>query len=173
MAKPSSQEDEDMIRIAQIINTRGLKGECKVKLFTDQDDIRFQSGNHLYLKDHKKLTVKKYSVYKGFGYVQFDEITTIEQAEALKGHELFLPKEELNELEEDEFYYHELQDCHVFNQQGEDTGIVSAILETGANLVLRVKNGEQEYLLPFVNAFVKEVDPKEKKIVIEEMDGLR
>lgn len=106
-----------MIRIAQIINTRGLKGECKVKLFTDQDDIRFQKGNHLYLKDHKKLTVKNYSVYKGFGYVQFDEITSIEQAEALKGQELFLPKEELNELEEDEFYYHELQDCHVFNQQ--------------------------------------------------------
>ncbi len=162
-----------MIRIAQIINTRGLKGECKLKLFTDQADIRFQKGNHLYLKDHRKLTVKNYSTYKGFGYVLFDEITSIEQAEELKGQELYLPKEELTELEEDEFYYHELEGCHVFNQHGEDTGVVTAILETGANLVLRVKKGDQEYLLPFVNAFVKEVDPDQKRIVMEEMDGLR
>lgn len=162
-----------MIRIAQIINTRGLKGECKLKLFTDQDDLRFVKGKPMYLDETRKLTVKSYSTYKGFGYVYFDEITSIEQAEALKGKTLYLPKEELSELEEDEFYYHELDGCHVFNEKGEDTGVVTDILETGANLVLRVKNGEQQYLLPFVNAFVKEVDPKEKKIVIEEQAGLR
>lgn len=162
-----------MIRIAQIINTRGLKGECKLYLFTDQDDIRFQKGNHLYTQDHRKLTVDRYSVYKGFGYVFFKEITTIEEAEKLKGQVLGLPKEELTELEEDEFYYHELMDCEVFNQNGESTGKVKDILETGANLVLRVVQGDKQYLLPFVDAFVEEVDRKNKKIIIEEMEGLR
>lgn len=162
-----------MIRIAQVINTRGLKGECKLYLFTDQDEIRFQKGNHLYTSDHRKLTVDRYSVHKGFGYVFFKEITTIEEAEKLKGQILGLPKEELTDLEEDEFYYHELIDCEVFNQYGESTGHVSAILETGANLVLRVVQGDKQYLLPFVNAFIKEVDSDHKKIVIEELEGLR
>lgn len=162
-----------MIRIAEIINTRGLKGECKLKLFTDQDDVRFQKGNALYLDPQTKLTVKNYSTYKGFGYVQFEEITSLEQAEKLKTRTLYLPKEELTELEDDEFYYHELNGCHVYNQNGEDTGVVSDILETGANLVLRVKNENGQYLLPFVGAFVVEVDPEAKKIVIEEQEGLR
>ncbi|UNT95709.1 ribosome maturation factor RimM [Allobaculum mucilyticum] len=162
-----------MIRIAKIINTRGLKGECKVMLFTDQDDLRFQKGNPLYLKDGKKLIVENYSVYKGFGYVRFEGITTLEQAEALKNEELYLPPEELTELEEDEYYYHELNGCEVYTEEGEDTGKVVDILETGANLVLRVRSQSGQYLLPFVNAFVLDVDPKEKKIVIRDMDGLR
>lgn len=162
-----------MIRIAQIINTRGLKGECKLKLFTDSDLVRFARGNTLYLDEKTKLTVEKYSNYKGFGYVYFTQVKSIEEAEKLKGKTLYLPKEELHELEEDEFYYHELEGCKVINEKGEETGIVTDILETGANLVLRVKNGDKQYLLPFVDAFVKDVNPESKTIVIEEMDGLR
>lgn len=162
-----------MIRIAQIINTRGLKGECKLRLFTDQDDIRFQKGNHLYTEDGKKLTVERYSLYKGFGYAFFKEISSIEEAEKLKGQILGLPKEELTDLEDDEFYYHELMGCHVYNEQGEDTGEVVAILETGAHLVLRVKDKETQYLLPFVEAFVLDVDVVNKTITIKEQEGLR
>lgn len=162
-----------MIRIAKIINTRGLKGECKLMLFTDQDALRFSKGNTLYLEDGRKLTVEKYSVYKGFGYAYFKEVTSIEQAEELKNQTLYLPEDELSELEEDEYYYHQLNGCIVYTEQGEDTGKVVDILETGANLVLRVRNEQGQYLLPFVSAFVKEVDPDEKKIIIEDMDGLR
>ncbi len=162
-----------MIRIAEVINTRGLKGECKLRLFTDQEDLRFQKGNHLYTQEGQKLTVERYSVYKGFGYAFFKEISSIEEAEKLKGQMLGLPKEELTQLEEDEYYYHELMGCHVYNEQGQDTGKVIAILETGANLVLRVQGKEKQYLLPFVDAFVLEVDPLNKIITIQEQEGLR
>ena len=40
-----------MIRIAKIINTRGLKGECKLNLYTDQPEVRFSKGNTLYLEE--------------------------------------------------------------------------------------------------------------------------
>ncbi len=162
-----------MIRIAKIINTRGLKGECKLMLFTDSDELRFSKGNRLYLENGKTLTVDNYSVYKGFGYARFSEITSIEQAEELKNQTLYLPEEELPELEDDEFYYHQLNGCTVYTTEGENTGKVVDILETGANLVLRVRGENGQYLLPFVGAFVKEVDPDEKKIVIEDMAGLR
>ncbi|MDE5757162.1 MAG: ribosome maturation factor RimM, partial [Allobaculum sp.] len=69
--------------------------------------------------------------------------------------------------------YHELMGCHVYNEQGEDTGEVVAILETGANLVLRVQDKEKQYLLPFVEAFVLDVDVVNKTITIKEQEGLR
>ncbi|MGM9960439.1 MAG: ribosome maturation factor RimM [Allobaculum sp.] len=163
-----------MIRIARIINTRGLKGECKLDLYTDQPEVRFEKGNTLYLEEKTPLTVVKYSEYKGFGYAMFEEITSIEQAETLKNKTLYLPEEELGELEdEDEFYYSQLQGCTVYNQNNENIGKVVDILETGANLVLRVQEKDKSYLLPFVKAHVKSVDPETKTIVIEEMAGLR
>lgn len=163
-----------MIRIAKIINTRGLKGECKLNLYTDQPEVRFSKGNTLYLEEKTPLTVVKYSEYKGFGYVFFEEITSIEQAETLKNQTLYLPEDQLGDLEdEDEFYYSQLNGCTVYNQNHENIGQVVDILETGANLVLRVQEGDKTYLLPFVKAHVKAVDTENKTIEIEEMAGLR
>lgn len=164
-----------MIRIAQIINTRGLKGECKLYLYTDEACDRFRKGNVLYLDDKTPLTVASYSEYKGFGYARFEEITSLEQAETLKGKTLYLPKEKLPEPDEDEFYYHQLIGLEVYNQEGEYTGEVSDILETGANIVLRVKNKKdgKMFLLPFAGQFVKDVDLENHRLVFEEMEGLR
>lgn len=50
-----------MIRIAKIINTRGLKGECKVFLHTDEDETRFSKGQRLFLDEKTPLTVASYS----------------------------------------------------------------------------------------------------------------
>jgi 16S rRNA processing protein RimM len=166
---------EEMVNVATIINTRGLKGECKLYLHTDEDEERFQKGNVLLLDGKTPLTVKSYSVYKSFGYVFFEEIPSIEQAEKLKNHKLLLKKEDLPQADENEYYYHELSGCQVVNEEGKDLGTVSDILETGANLVLRVKEegAEKTWLLPFVDAFVIDVDRKDKKIIIREMEGLR
>lgn len=162
-----------MIKVAKIINTRGLKGECKLYLYTDDAAHRFENGRVLYLDEKTPVTVKGYSENKGLGYVKLEGVDTIEAAEKLKGKSLYLPMSDLPETEDGEYYYHELMDCHVFNEAGEDTGVVSDILETGANLVLRVSQGKESYLLPFVEAFVKDVFPEEKKITIQEMEGLR
>ncbi len=162
-----------MIKVGTIINTRGLKGECKIYLVTDDVEHRFAKGRKLFLEDGSSLSVCSFQVQKGFGYAKFEEITSIEQAERLKNQSLWIPKENLPQLDQDEFYYHELMDCKVYNQNQEYLGNVVDILETGANIVLRVQNENTSFLLPFVKAFVPEVDRINKTIIIEEMDGLR
>lgn len=163
-----------MIKVAQIINTRGLKGECKLYLYTDDTEHRFEKGRVLYMDKNTPITVRSFSTSKGLGYAKFEGIDTIEQAEKLKGKYLWIKKEDLPETDEDEYYYHELNGCQVFNEKGEDTGTVVDILETGANIVLRVqKEDGSSYLLPFVDAFVDDVDIDNKKITITEMEGLR
>lgn len=162
-----------MIQTAKIINTRGLKGECKLYLYTDEPEHRFEKGRTLYLEDGLPLTVEKFSIYKGLGYAFFKGVDTIEEAEKLKNKILYTRPEDIPEAEDGEYYYHQLAGCKVFNDEGEELGTVSDILETGAHLVLRVTGGEKDFLLPFVDAFVTDVDVHEKKMHIKEMEGLR
>lgn len=162
-----------MINVGKIINTRGLKGECKVYLYTDDPMHRFEKGRILYLDEKQPVTVENFSMSKGLGFVRFKEINTVEQADALRGKVLYIDEMDLPEKDEDEFYYHELVGCKVLNQDGEDTGTVTDILETGAHLVLRVSKDDQSYLLPFVKAHVTDVNLENKTITIEEMEGLR
>ena len=150
----------------------GLKGECKLYIHTDQPQERFKKGNILYLQDGTELEVISYREQKGFGYCKFVGVDTIEKAEALKTKEVFIKKSDLLKSE-DEYYYYELVDCKVFNEQEEYLGKVSDILETGANLVLRIQDGKKSFLLPFVDAFLIDVDIEQKKITIKEMEGLR
>lgn len=163
-----------MIKVGTIINTHALKGECKIYLVTDDPQHRFQKGRTLYFKDGTPIVVNKFRMQKGLGYCFFEGIDSIEKAEQLKTKELFIKKEDLPELEEDgSFYYHELMDCTVFNENEEELGTVTDILETGANLVLRVSKGKSSFLLPFVDAFIQVVDVENKEIEIKEMEGLR
>lgn len=106
-----------MIKVAQIINTHGLKGECKLYLVTDDPQHRFEKGRVLHLEDGRTLTVVRYREQKGFGYCYFEGIDSIEKAEQLKTKDLFIAQEDLPELEEGQYYYHELMHCTVYNEK--------------------------------------------------------
>ncbi|MCI9041185.1 ribosome maturation factor RimM [Dubosiella newyorkensis] len=162
-----------MIKVAKIINTHGLKGECKLYLITDEAEHRFEKGRTLYIDEKEPIVVERFRMQKGFGYAYFKGIETIEQAEALKGKSLYFPIEDLPELSDDEFYYHELVDCTVYNENGEELGKVVDILETGPNIVLRIQKGKDSFLVPFVDAFILDVDRNQRTIKIKELEGLR
>ncbi len=162
-----------MVKVATIINTHGLKGECKLYLSTDDAKNRFAKGNHLYLEDGSTLIVQSFRMQKGFAYVKFEEIQSIEEAEKLKQAILWIKESELPPLEDGHYYYFELMHCEVFNQEKEYLGKVLDILETGANLVLRIGDANQTFLCPFVDRFLEQVDIASKTITIKEMEGLR
>ena len=77
------------------------------------------------------------------GYVDRD------QAAALIGTEIGIPRDELPETEENQFYWSDLEGLRVVHRDGTELGKVAYLLETGANDVMVVK-GEQERLIPFV-----------------------
>ncbi len=162
-----------MIKVGTIINTHGLKGECKIYLVTDDVQDRFAKGRRLHLSDGTILTVASFRMHKGFGYAKFDEIKDINEAEKLKTMDLLIAKEDLPSLEKGTYYYHELMDCMVYDDQGNECGLVSDILETGKHIVLRISKGKSSFLLPFVPAFILEVDPNLKRIIFKDMEGLR
>ncbi|MCR0568021.1 ribosome maturation factor RimM [[Clostridium] innocuum] len=163
------------INIGMLVNTHGLRGEMKVKVLTDFPELRFHKGAVVHLQlAQEQLDLKVQHVHESKGQllVKFEGYDDINQVEGWKGSMLTIREEELQELNEYEAYFHELQDAVVYDMEGVQLGTVSEIIETGANAILRVKTKDKDILIPFVRAFVKEFDRKSKVMKVELMEGL-
>lgn len=102
--------------VGKIVNTHGVRGEVKVKRITDFDD-RFAIGNRLILEKENgqalELEVDGHRIHKGFDLIQFKDYDNINDVERFKGQFLKISEDQLTELSEDEFYYHEIIGCSV------------------------------------------------------------
>ena len=88
-------------------------------------------------------------------------------AEKYKGQLIAVPRAELPEREEGEYYWSDLVGMSVENLAGEKFGMVDSLLETGANDVLVVKGERGETLIPFIGAVIQQVDLKKKTIRVD------
>ncbi len=164
----------EYIKIGVIANTHGLKGTLKVKSFTDFKEMRYKKGNTLYINfkgEYIKVTVKKYKTVKTLEYIDFDELTHINQVEKYKGSDLLMTSDQLHELETDEFYFDELIGMEVHTSTF--IGFVKEVRELPRNEMLVIKReGKKQALVPFIKEFIKEVDKENNTIYIHEMEGL-
>lgn len=164
--------------VGKIVNTHGIKGEVRVISKTDFAEERYAPGNQIYLfmpdaKEPTSLTIATHRIHKNFDLLTFKGYENMSDVEKMKGGILKIHEGQLTELEEDEFYFHEIIGCLVFTTKGEEIGKVREILTPGANDVWVVKGqGGKDILIPYIEQIVKKVDVKEKMILIEPMEGL-
>ncbi len=88
-------------------------------------------------------------------------------AEALLGAEIYIDPEQLEDLQQGEYYWSDLMGCKVVNQQQELLGEVDHLMETGANDVMVVKRHGKEQLIPFVAPWIVDVDIENQLIVVD------
>ncbi|GHH96536.1 ribosome maturation factor RimM [Neobacillus kokaensis] len=169
---------EKWFNVGKIVNTHGIKGEVRVISKTDFPEERYKAGNKLFLfmkneNEPIELTVKHHRTHKNFNLLIFEGLENINLVEKFRDGILKVPESQLSELEEDEFYFHEIIGCQVFLTSGEVLGKISEILTPGANDVWVVKGKDgKEVLIPYIADVVKKVDVKEKTVIIEPMEGL-
>ncbi len=161
----------EYIKIGVIANTHGLKGELKIKSFTDFD--RFNKGNTVYIKCNNKytqMTIKSHRVHNGLDMIVFDGLEDINKVELYKGSELYIHIDDRDELEEDEFYYDELVGLLVYYND-ELLGKVSSIMDVPQGEILVVeRENMKDILIPFENKFIPYID--DEKIICENLEGL-
>ncbi|UTX16192.1 ribosome maturation factor RimM [Bacillus velezensis] len=164
--------------VGKIVNTHGIKGEVRVISKTDFAEERYKPGNTLYLFaegvcEPIKVTVSAHRLHKQFHLLQFKEMPSLNEVEHLRNMVIKVPEEDLGELEEDEFYFHEIIGCEVVSEDGELIGTVKEILTPGANDVWVVaRKGKKDALIPYIASVVKDININEKKIKIHVMEGL-
>ena len=165
------------LKVGKIVNTHSLKGEVKVISSTDFEEERFKKGSKLLITRGNQLirevVVQSYRNHKNFLLVKFEGIDSAEEAEKLKNLQIKIDSDEVGELEENEFYFHEIIGCEVFDENGKSLGEIIEILTPGANdvWVIKDQNGK-EILIPYIEDVVKKIDIENKKIDIEVMEGL-
>ncbi len=164
----------EYVKIAAIVNTKGLAGVLKVKSFTDFKENRYKLGSKLYIafKDEFiPVTVSSFQESKPTDNLGFTEFTNINEVEKFKGCELFISSDQIHKLEEDEFYFEELIGMTVYNND-DLIGECTDVREYPQGEILVIKTNKKELLIPFRKEFVKEVNKKAKKIMIIFWEGL-
>lgn len=164
--------------VGKIVNTHGIWGEVRVISQTDFPEERYAIGSVLGLfmpksKTPIMLTVASHRKHKNFDLLTFENHPILKDVEGYRDGILKVAENQLNELDDHEFYYHEIIGCTVVTVDGDEIGVVTEIFETGANDVWTVKPtaGKLHYI-PYIEDVVKEIDITEKRIVIDPLEGL-
>lgn len=165
----------EYIEIGQIVNTNGLKGIVKVNPFTDDVNI-FEQIKYVYieLKDElKKVKIEQVRYNKNQVLLKLEGIDSIEEAEKYRTCYIKTEKKKQEELGKDTYYIVDLIGLNVFSTEGEMLGILEDVFPTGSNDVYVVKdNLGKQILIPAIADVVKEIDLKNKKMIINLIPGL-
>lgn len=164
------------ISVGKILNFHGIKGEAKVGFSKNQEDF-FLSLDEVFVKvdnDYLPLRITNSRLNKNFALVKFDGINSIDELLKYKGAFLYVEETTIREnLEEDEFLIDELVGLSIFDNDENKLGFVIGVSNNGANDLLSVKtNAKKVVLIPFVKAIVTDVSIKDKKIYINNLEGL-
>lgn len=165
----------DLITVAKIAKTRGLRGELVADILTDFPE-RFELLETVFIikpnGETLETEIEKFWFQKDRVILKFKGFDQIESAETLRNSEVCIPESEAVALETDEFYDWELQECEVETVEGEKLGRVKDLLRTGGTEVLVVQGETKDYLIPFAETICVEVDIENKLIKVDAPNGL-
>lgn len=163
--------------VGKIVNTQGIKGEVRVISVTDFANERYKPGKVLYLFQDKKapisLTIRSHRKHKNFDIVAFENHPSINDVEKYRDGILKVTADELTELPENEYYYHEIVGLRVIDEAGVEMGKIKEILSPGANDVWVVqRQGKKDALIPYIESVVKVIDLEKGEVHVEIPEGL-
>ncbi|GFN36387.1 ribosome maturation factor RimM [Tepidimicrobium xylanilyticum] len=167
-------ENMDYIKIGWIMNTHGIKGELKVYPLT-YDINRFNDLKKVYIGNNKiEAEIERVKYSKGLTILKFKEFNNINDVLKFKKDYIYIDEKDRVELPDDHFFVFDIIDCTVYTIKGHKVGTVTDVLQMASNDVYVVKDVEngKEYLIPAVKEFVVDIDIKNKKIVIDPIEGM-
>lgn len=166
---------EDLLKVGVITTTHGVRGEAKVYPTTDEPE-RFLELDYVLLdtgRELRKLEIKNVKFFKNLVILKFKGVDNINDIEKYKGRDLWIPREEGQELEEDEYYIADLLEMSVVLEDGQEFGTLKDVMETGANDVYIIDSAEHgEVLLPAIKECILDVDLEKNVMTIHLMKGL-
>ena len=160
--------------VGKIVNTFGIRGQLKVKVYTDFVEERFKQDDAIYLGDdfRMSLIVEKSQMHKGMLLLKFKGLDNINDVIQYRDLNLYVDKSTVEVLEEG-FYFHELVDMEVYDTDNNLIGKVKEVEENLAHNNLRItKPDNTTCLIPYVDAFIMDVDADENKITVKLIEGL-
>lgn len=166
---------DDCYQLGYIIKPHGLKGELQILLDVDSPN-EYQNLESVFVLQGQQLVpffIEYINVRSDRAILAFDEITSLEQAEQLRGMELYLPLSNLPSPKPDEFFIHEIVGFKALDQQNQTIGLIQNAVESGPQLILVLENQDGvEILLPYIRQLLIRIDRANKELHLQIPEGL-
>jgi 16S rRNA processing protein RimM len=161
-------QSQDYVIVGRFGGPYGVHGWVRVTSFTEppdnlllyepwhvERDGQWQAYHPVKVRPHQQGFIACYA-----------NIPDRSVAAELTGRFIAVPRACLPALDEEEFYWRDLEGLEVWNR-GEKLGVVDHLIETGSSSVLAVRGGSQETLIPFISQFVTRVDLAAARIDVD------
>lgn len=156
----------NLVEIARIVGPHGLKGRMCVKALGGDNSALSRYSRFIVGGSGTPRRVVSLETKKTRAVVLLEGFDHISQVESLKGEILYVPREDLPEPQEGEYYWRDLVGLEVFDAGGRSLGQVVGLIPTGSNDVL-VVDGDRQHLIPFTSDVILEVCLSLRRIVID------
>jgi 16S rRNA processing protein RimM len=163
-----SEESSALIQLGFVGAPFGVRGWIKLRSHTDPPER---------LLDHRNLRIGQGSVWQNYRIeasgrsggaltVKLAGVEDRDQAQALRGAQVCVPRNELPQRDDKDFYRADLIGCEVVNLDGTALGCVQYFIETPAQ-VLMVVRGTREFCIPAVPLHLRRVDIQARRVVVD------
>jgi 16S rRNA processing protein RimM len=165
------------IAVGVIRKAHGVRGEASVEPWSDAPD-RFADLDSVTLvspdeSQTRAVTIESARTHAGRALVKFSGIETPEEVQLLHNWTLEIPEEQARELEEDEYFLHDLPGLTLVDAEGRERGVVIDVYEGGGGLLLNVKRPDgRTFELPFAADICTEIDLEAKRMTVALPEGL-
>lgn len=162
-------------QLGYVSKVHGLHGEVIAVLDVDFADD-YEDLEHVFVEQKSRLTpffIEHFVLQpNNRALVKFEEFDNKDKADTLVGAAIYLPLDMLKDLEEEQYYFHELIGFEVWDEVSGNIGIVKLIYDLETQDLLGVDMNGKEVLVPIQDQIILKVDKAAKKVFCRLPEGL-
>ena len=166
---------DDLLEVGVVIGTHGLRGDLKVHPLPT-GDLALLGAREIYLKDSEGCLARhkavRSSIHKQNILLRLAGLDNLAAVEPLLGSSVWMVKADLPELDDDEFYWSDLEGMEVIDQQQSVLGRVVGMFATPAHDILEVDGPAGEILIPAIEPFLVQLDRDKGQLHVNLPEGL-
>ena len=159
-------DKKGFVEIGLFIGPHGIKGEVKLKSFTEIPENLFVYEEFFLGNQTKPIKLKLVRKIKQNLICIVEDIKTRNEAEKFKNLILYVRRDNLPLLKDDEFYQRDLLDFQVYNLERHNLGFVTSFNDFGGGLLVEVEKNKKRFYLPIGKPFLKDINYKDKEVIL-------
>ena len=157
---------QGFVEIGLFIGPHGIKGEVKVKSFTEIPENLFVYEEFFLGNQTKPIKLKLVRKVKQNLICIVEDIKTRNEAEKFKNLTLYVKRDNLPLLNDNEFYQRDLLNFDVYNLERHNLGFVTSFNDFGGGLLVEVEKNKKRFYLPIGKPFLKDINYKDKEVIL-------
>ena len=159
-------DSQGFVEIGLFIGPHGIKGEVKVKSFTEIPENLFVYEEFFLGNQTKPIKLKLVRKVKQNLICIVEDIKTRNEAEKFKNLTFYVKRDNLPLLNDDEFYQRDLLNFDVYNLERHNLGFVTSFNDFGGGLLVEVEKNKKRFYLPIGKPFLKDINYKDKEVIL-------